>query len=165
MRWSFVVASVLAASCSSTTGVTPSTTQPSSEPAVVERVVDGDTLIAIVGGARLRVRLIGVDTPETVKPNAPVGCYGPQASAFAKHELTGAHITLTYDVRRLDRFGRTLAYVYRGSESFNLTLVQRGYAVALTIAPDVAHASEFIAAQRAARAARRGLWGACPRSD
>jgi len=129
----------------------------------VERVVDGDTIIVTIDGARTRIRLIGVDTPETVKPGTPVQCYGPQASAFTKHALNGEDVRLEYDRDRTDRYGRTLAYVYRARDDLfvNLALVQQGYARALDIAPDHAHASELALAQKAAQTAKRGLWGAC----
>jgi micrococcal nuclease len=132
-----------------------------SEQAFVQRVVDGDTFIAQVNNRRFRVRLIGVNTPETVKPRSPVECFGPEASAFAKAELTAKTVRLVYDVDRYDRYGRTLAYVYLGKTFFNLLLVQRGYAVVETVPPDVAHVEQFVAAQRAARAAHAGLWRAC----
>ena len=166
-----ILTAVLCASaCSSST--TPNQALPGStaqgttnaergELATVQRVVDGDTFIAVEGGKRFRVRLIGVDTPETVKPGAPVGCFGPEASAYAKHTLTGKQVRLVYDVDRYDRYGRTLAYVYLGKSFFNLDLVQRGYAVLDTVPPDVAHVQDFVAAQRAARASRLGLWLAC----
>jgi micrococcal nuclease len=141
------------------TGETPSTA--AGEIAIVQRVVDGDTFIAVVGARRFRVRLIGVDTPETVKPRTPVQCYGPEASAYAKRLLTGKQIRLVYDVDRYDRYGRTLAYVYLGTTFVNLALVQQGYAVVETVPPDVAHADQFVAAQRTARAKRLGLWLAC----
>lgn len=139
-------------------------TPPASTPvelAFVQRVVDGDTFIALVGARRFRVRLIGVNTPETVKPNTPVQCYGPESSAYAKQLLTGKRVRLVYDVDRYDRYGRTLAYVYLGKTFFNLALVQQGYAVVETVPPDIAHVGEFVAAQRAARAKRLGLWLTC----
>jgi len=141
-------------------GETPSASG-AGELATVQRVVDGDTFIALVGAHRYRVRLIGVNTPETVKPNTPVQCGGPEASAYAKHTLTGKQVRLVYDVERYDRYGRTLAYVYVGKTFFNLVLVQQGYAVVETVPPDVAHVAEFVAAQRAARAKRLGLWLTC----
>ena len=129
--------------------------------AVVQRVVDGDTFIAVIGARRFRVRLIGVDTPETVKPRTPVQCYGPEASAYAKLSLRAKQVRLVYDVDRYDRYGRTLAYVYLGKTFFNLTLVQQGFAVVDTVPPDIAHAAEFVVAQRTARARRLGLWKTC----
>jgi len=166
------VAVVLCASgCSSVpTPILPSTQAKTSETpqagtqsdlAVVQRVVDGDTFIAVIGARRFRVRLIGVDTPETVKPRTPVQCYGPEASAYAKRTLTAKQVRLVYDVDRYDRFGRTLAYVYLGKTFFNLTLVQQGFAVVDTVPPDIAHVADFVAAQRAARTKRLGLWLKC----
>ena len=131
------------------------------ELATVQRVVDGDTFVAMIGARRFRVRLIGVDTPETVKPRTPVQCYGPEASAYAKDTLTAKQVRLVYDVDRYDRYGRTLAYVYLGKTFLNLALVQQGYAVVETVPPDIAHVTEFVAAQRTARAKRLGLWLKC----
>ena len=150
---------------------TPSTPNPAAlqaspaaatETVTVQRVVDGDTFIAVAGTRRFRVRLIGVDTPETVKPATPIQCFGPEASAYAHRTLTGEQVTLAYDVDRYDRYGRTLAYVYVGSTFFNLDLIQRGYAVVLTVPPDVAHVEQLVAAQKRARTAHIGLWLACP---
>jgi micrococcal nuclease len=129
--------------------------------ATVARVVDGDTVIARVGGEELRVRLIGIDTPETVAPDQPVECYGPAASAFTHRRLEGRDVELEFDVERLDRYGRTLAYVWLGGELFNETLVREGYAVVTTFPPDVRYVDRFVAAQRAAREQHFGLWGAC----
>ena len=172
LKRSLIVAVVLwTSACSSL----PTSTQPSTqanpaetssgtqqgELAYVQRVVDGDTFIALVGPRRFRVRLIGVNTPETVKPNTPVQCYGPEASAYAKHLLSGQQVRLVYDVDRFDRYGRTLAYVYLGKTFFNLALVQQGYAVVETVPPDVTHVADFVAAQRTARAKRLGLWLTC----
>ena len=127
----------------------------------VTRVVDGDTLV-VTGGER--VRLIGMDTPETVAPNRPVGCYGKEASAFTASLLpprTG--VRLVGDVEQRDVYGRLLAYVYRRSDALfvNAELVRRGYAQPLTIPPNVAHADELAALARQARESSQGLWGAC----
>lgn len=126
----------------------------------VERVVDGDTL-KLAGGDR--VRLIGVDTPETKKPGTPVQCYGKAASAFTERLVEGRRVTLTFDAEREDRYGRVLAYVARASDGLdvNAELVRRGYARTLTIAPNDAHAAEYAALQRTARRHGRGLWAAC----
>lgn len=129
---------------------------------VVERVVDGDTIV--VSGGR-HVRLIGVDTPETVAPERPVDCYGPEASKFTASLLPkGTAVRLVGDVEQEDRYGRTLAYVYRRSDGLfvNAELLRRGFASVLTITPNVAHADEFVAAARDARNADRGLWSSCP---
>lgn len=135
-----------------------------SQDATVVRVVDGDTMVAqLASGAQERVRFIGVDTPESVKPNTPVQCYALKASAFTKHLLTGRRVRLVPDVEARDRYGRMLAYVYRRPDNLfvNAELVRRGFAQTLTISPNVRFAGEFRALARQAREAGRGLWSAC----
>ncbi len=130
-------------------------------PAVVVSTVDGDTVHVRYRGRLLDVRLIGVDTPETVDPSQPVQCFGEAASRFTARRLIGHPIHLEFDVERRDRYGRTLAYVWIGDRLFNRRLVAGGYATVSTYPPDVRYVALFEAAQRAARAAHRGLWRAC----
>src|ERR1700749_4726236 len=97
-------------------GDAPSSTGPSDgwpSRAHVERVVDGDTLIVRSDGKRVRVRVIGVDTPEDVKPDTPVECWSRQAAAFTRPSLGGRDVLLTPGRERFDRYGRTRAYVER----------------------------------------------------
>jgi micrococcal nuclease len=123
----------------------------------VARIVDGDTVELGDGGT---VRLIGVDTPETVAPGQPVDCYGPEASAYTKQLLEGQTVFLEKDVSETDRFGRLLRYVYLESgEMVNELLVLDGYARVSTFPPDVKYQERFLAAERQAREAGRGLWG------
>ena len=132
--------------------------------ATLVKVVDGDTIDVRVDGRRERVRLIGIDTPETKKPNTPIQCFGPEATAFTTSLLpNGAALHLERDVVARDDFGRLLAYVYlAGDGTFvNLKIIRSGYARVLTIAPNVAHAGEFVDAARAAQAADIGLWARC----
>jgi micrococcal nuclease len=154
---------------SATSGGSSTTASPQPGDAVVVRVVDGDTIRARVGGAAdERVRLIGIDTPESVKPNTPVQCFGREASARTKALLPpGTPVRLVRDVEARDRYGRLLAYVYRRADGLfvNLALVEDGYAVPYTFPPNVAHADEFVAAARAAREAGRGLWSGCADDD
>lgn len=139
---------------------------------VVDRVVDGDTVHVRVGGDDLTVRMIGINTPETVKPDSPVECFGPEASDYAKAVLTGQAVTLEFDPGQgqEDRYGRTLAYVWRQTASgepvlFNLEAVAGGYAYERQYGPTPpVWRPELQAAQQGARAAGRGLWGACPQS-
>ena len=136
--------------------------------ATVERVVDGDTVVVEIDGTRETVRLIGIDTPETVKPNAPVECFGPEASATTKELLPeDTEVRLERDVEARDDYGRLLAYVYRASDGMfvNLELVRQGYAVLLTFPPNVAHVDDFVDAADAASDAGRGLWSACVDAD
>lgn len=130
----------------------------------VERVVDGDTVVVRIGGRHERVRYLGVDTPETVKPNAPVECYGPAASALNRRLLpVGTTVTLRFDRELRDRFDRLLAYVYRQRDALfvNAALVRDGAARVLSIRPNTRHAPQLARLQAHARAAGRGLWGAC----
>jgi endonuclease YncB( thermonuclease family) len=127
--------------------------------AEVQRVTDGDTFVATVDGRRERVRVIGVDTPETVAPNRPVEPYGRQASSFAKRHLTGATVRLAGDVEPRDRYGRLLAYVWLADGTFwNALLVAEGYAQQLTIPPNVTYAGLFRRLVAEARQQERGLW-------
>ena len=124
----------------------------------VQRVVDGDTIV-LAGGER--VRYIGVDTPESVKPGEPVECFAKAASRENRRLVDGRRVTLRYDAERRDRYGRLLAYVYRDGMFVNAELVRRGFATTLTIPPNVAHAADFRRLARNARRAGRGLWSAC----
>lgn len=94
---------------------------------LVKRVIDGDTFVTDTGQ---KVRLIGVDTPETVHPSKPVQFFGKEASNFTKSHLEGKTVQLEYDWQKTDKYNRTLAYVYLDSTFFNALLVQEGYAVA-----------------------------------
>jgi micrococcal nuclease len=129
----------------------------------VVRVVDGDTVRVAVGGRVERVRYIGIDTPESVKPDTPVQCYAERASAANAGLVRDRRVRLVTDAERRDRFGRLLAYVYvePGGTFVNAALVRDGFARTLTIPPNVAHADEFARLGRQARRAGRGLWRAC----
>jgi micrococcal nuclease len=127
----------------------------------VVAVVDGDTVDVDWAGQRERVRLLGVDAPETVDPNRPVGCYGPEASAFTHRRLLGRTVGLRFDRQRRDHYGRLLAYVELDGRRFNDELLTGGYARLLVIPPNGRHARAMLDEELAARAAGRGLWGAC----
>lgn len=134
--------------------------------AQVLRVVDGDTLLVRVDGLRERVRYIGVDSPESVKPGTPVQCFAKRASAFNERLVAGERVRLAPDAERRDRHGRLLAYVFRVRDGLfvNAELVRRGYARTLTIPPNVAHAVELRRLAAEARRNGRGLWSSCPAS-
>lgn len=133
----------------------------------VTRVIDGDTLDVAVGGETLRVRIIGVDTPETKDPNSPVMCYGAEATAKTQElvDRAGGNVILEKDVSETDRYGRYLRYVWLlhpdGQRMLNYELVAGGYAQVSTYPPDVKYVDLFLEAQRQARDEGRGLWGAC----
>ena len=141
----------------------PATTTVLAANATLVKVVDGDTIDVRIDGTKERVRLIGIDTPETKKPNTPVQCFGPEASAFTASLLPeGTSLYLERDVEARDIYDRLLAYVYLTDGTFvNLEIVRGGYASLLTIPPNVAHADEFVQAARTAEAANAGLWGGC----
>ena len=132
----------------------------------VLRVVDGDTVLVQVGGRRERVRYIGIDTPESVRPGAPVQCFAKRASAFNDRLVAGERVRLVADAEPRDRHGRLLAYVYRVRDGLfvNAELVRRGYARTLTIPPNVAHVEELRRLAAVARRNGRGLWSSCPAS-
>jgi micrococcal nuclease len=131
--------------------------------AVVQRVVDGDTVVVSLDGRTERVRYIGMDTPEDVKPGTPVQCYSRAAAAENLRLVEGQKVRLVQDAEARDRYGRLLAYVYRASDGLfvNEELVRRGYARPLTIPPNTAHAVEIARLAGSARRAGRGLWSHC----
>src|SRR3954451_4828029 len=104
--------------------------------AQVVRVVDGDTIRVRLGDRTERVRYIGVDTPESVKPGTPVQCFAKRAAAANASLVAGQQVRLIGDVEHRDRYGRLLAYVYRARDGafVNALLVRDGYARTLTIA-------------------------------
>ncbi len=124
-------------------------------------MVDGDTIDVSVEGKTYRVRYIGVDTPETVDPNRPVGCFWLQASSQNKGLVDGKTVTLEKDVSETDRYGRLLRYVYVDGQMVNELLLQGGFAQVATYPPDVKYQKGFLAAQQQARNERSGLWGSC----
>ena len=141
----------------------PTRSQAAGRPTVTG-VVDGDTIDVRIGGHVERVRLLGIDTPETKDPRKPVQCFGAEASAHTAELLPeGTEVRLVRDVEERDRYDRVLAYVYRVRDDLfvNLELVRDGYADLLTYPPNVAHTSELQAAVAEARHEQRGLWQAC----
>jgi micrococcal nuclease len=133
------------------------------QPAHVKRVVDGDTVIVTISGMDYRLRYIGMDTPETVAPGQPVERFGPEASAANKRLVDNKEVVLEKDVSETDRFGRLLRYVWLHDGNrwtmVNERLLELGYAQVATFPPDVKYVDRFLAAQRDAREADRGLWG------
>lgn len=131
----------------------------------VTKVVDGDTIDVLIGGAIKRVRYIGIDTPETVDPRKPVQCMGKEASSRNSELVLGKEVRLVTDVTDADRYGRLLRYVYQGDAFVNETLVREGFAKVYTYPPDVHFIPLFLEAERDARENGRGLWSLCGESD
>lgn len=147
-------------------GLQPTTT---SKPAVldgdkflVSRVIDGDTIELAEGHT---VRYIGIDTPETVKPNTPIECFGKEASKRNKELVEGKYVSLEKDVNETDKYGRLLRYVYTEEYFINKKLVEDGYAESASFPPDIAKQSELDEAERYARENKLGLWGKCNEYD
>lgn len=145
----------------------PAASGPELVEARVVSVIDGDTIKVSLGGQVYTVRLIGVDTPETVDPNEPVMCYGVEATAFTRDMISRAsnRVLLEKDVSEVDRYGRLLCYVWLphpdGTRFLNEELVKHGYAQATTYPPDVRFSDLFVQRMREARTAGLGLWGDC----
>jgi micrococcal nuclease len=136
--------------------------------ATVIQVVDGDTVVVDLGGRQETLRLIGIDTPETVDPGEPPECFGPEATAHTKELLPeGTEVRLTRDVEPRDRYDRLLAYVERAEDGLfvNLDLVAGGWADDYPFPPNVAHERDFALAAARARSDDLGLWGSCGNAD
>lgn len=132
--------------------------------ATVIEVIDGDTMDLLIGGHRQRVRLIGVDTPETKHPRKSIQCFGPEAAAYTKSMLAkGTKVRLERDSEGRDVYDRLLVYLFRDADDLfiNLELVRLGFAHVLTIEPNIAYLDKFVAASRDAQSSKLGLWQAC----
>lgn len=185
MRRGWLLAAVLAVACTAAPAASDesseipvptktSTAEPTAtfgpmgsvQEAIVVDVVDGDTIKVDIGGTVYSLRYIGIDTPETVDPNSPVGWMGPEATAANAELVAGQTVYLEKDVSETDGFGRLLRYVWlerpTGWLLVNEELVRLGFAAAISYPPDVRYQDLFLAAQRAASAANRGLWGPTP---
>jgi micrococcal nuclease len=133
-------------------------------PGVVTRVVDGDTVIVRLSpppkgfGETERVRLIGIDAPESVRPGTPVQRFSEEAAAYTRRHLSGKKVSLRFDREPRDRYGRVLAYLYLDDGTFfNARMIEDGYAYAYTKYP-FRYLKEFRDSERRARRAGRGLW-------
>lgn len=133
------------------------------ERAIVTKVVDGDTIQISTGQT---VRFIGIDTPETVDPRRPVGCFGKEASNEVKELLSGKEVILQKDVSDTDKYNRLLRYIYLPLNDGQYLFVQdylvrEGYATVLTYPPDVKYDKQLLGAQRYAKENTKGLWSKC----
>lgn len=123
----------------------------------VSKVVDGDTFELSTGE---KVRMIGIDTPETVDPRRAVGCFGKDASEKTKELILEKDVTIEKDVSETDRYRRLLRYVWVGDVFINEYLVKEGFALASSYPPDIKYQDRFRSAQKEAQDNKRGLWGA-----
>lgn len=166
--FSIIALIVVAAACR----VSPTSTQDQNAVdayPTISNIVDGDTIIVhFPGRGDEIVRLLGVDTPETVDPNRPVQCFGAEATADISAVIPpGTPIRIERDVEARDHFGRLLAYVYRREDDLfvNHRLIFRGFADVAIYEPNLAYRAELESAAITARTQSRGLWGACGSPD
>ena len=127
----------------------------------VVKVIDGDTITVEINGKKETVRLIGINTPETVDPRKPVECFGIEASNKAKEILTGKSVRLEADsiVGERGKYGRLLRYIFlENGTNFNKMMISEGYAYEYTYNPSYKYQDEFKQAEKEAREAKRGLW-------
>ncbi len=146
----------------------PAPTPSKAETARVEWVIDGDTVDLIIGGEQERVRLIGVDAPESVSRDTPVQCFGQEAATALKGLLpVDSVVRIERDRESRDRFGRLLLYLYRAQDDLfvNEWLVINGYADTLFFEPNTGYRSSFTEHRNAARSAPLGLWAECEGPD
>jgi micrococcal nuclease len=132
--------------------------------ATLKGVVDGDTIDIAIGGKTERVRLIGINTPETKHPTKGVECYGPEASAYTEQLLPkGTKLRVERDIEARDKYGRLLLYVYIANSNVfvNMDLVMNGYARPMVFEPNTAHMVDFAQAATQAELRNVGLWQAC----
>ena len=131
-------------------------------PFAVTRVVDGDTVRVLINGQETPVRLIGIDTPETVAPNRPVECAGPEASVYAEQLMAGDRVYLELDPTQgtYDRYNRALAYVWLEDDVMvNLALLQTGLAEEYTYDGQYTYQQLFQQVEEQAQDDLLGLWG------
>lgn len=155
---------VVLAGCGSTGTATDTAPGTLHGPYPVVRSVDGDTIRVNRNGEEIVIRFIGLDTPETVAPDRPVECFGPEASARTKELVEGGQVWLEYDEASglTDKYDRTLAFVWLDQQTMlNELLIAEGYAEEVTYTDGYAHQRDFQDAERAAQSAGLGLWGAC----
>jgi micrococcal nuclease len=149
---------------SSGSSSSPNSSAGKARTATVLRAVDGDTiLVRGAGGRTERVRYIGVDTPESVKPNTPVQCFGHEASDFNRSLVQGRKVRLVPDHEPEDKYGRSLAFVYVGDTFVNAELLRQGYARTIEIEPNTSKAEYFAGLERVAIRTNKGLWNECDR--
>lgn len=159
MKKTTIWVSALLAGTLATGGVVYASTHEPDSRGTVTRVIDGDTMDMEIAGQETRVRLLNIDTPETVDPNKPVECMGPEASENLKSLLkSGDKVDLKYDVEREDRYGRTLAAVYKDGEFINRSIAANGLGVAVKFEPNVKYYQEILDAQQEAEQDDAGLF-------
>jgi len=135
-----------------------------SGPYEIVKVTDGDTVQVLIDGEKVKVRIIGIDTPEVVSTTEPVQCFGPESSTFAEELLAGSSVYLEYDESQglLDKFGRTLAHVWtEDKELYASEAIANGFGIEYTYETDYKYKEIYLEDQSKAKASSSGLWGSC----
>jgi micrococcal nuclease len=130
----------------------------------VTYVIDGDTFKVKIKNKNITIRVLGINTPETVDPRKSPQCFGPEASAEAKDLLVGRKVRLALNENRevTDKYGRYLAYVYRDDGLFyNKAMIEGGFAREYTYGTPYSMQADFRALESTARESQKGLWGVC----
>jgi micrococcal nuclease len=163
------ILAVLACSCNVDLATPDNDAAPSAglQEAQVVRVVDGDTIIVQFDGREERLRYIGIDAPESVSPDRPVECYGPEASKENERLVGGRKVYLEADTEDRDRYGRLLRYVYVDGQDGSRTMVNEqlvagGFAEAGSYPPNERYSDDLFSAEREASRLEAGLWQSCP---
>jgi micrococcal nuclease len=135
-----------------------------SGPYEVVKVTDGDTIKVSISGRRFDIRLIGINTPETVHPTKPIECFGPESSDFAKELLGGSSVYLEYDKTQapFDRWDRVIAHVWtEDKELYASEAIANGFGVEYTYDADYKYKDIYLQDQSKAEKSSIGLWGSC----
>jgi micrococcal nuclease len=127
----------------------------------VDRVIDGDTIDIKIDGNTKRVRLLGIDAPETKHPQKKVECYGQESVQFLKQLLENQNVIVEFDFSQdmEDRYGRMIAYVWLEDKLVNLLMIEQGFAFEYTYKNEYKYQKEFIDAEAKAKSNQLGLWG------
>lgn len=164
---SYVISLVIILAVSAIYGLTTNQTNITNAPAAgyyaITSFTDGDTITVNMNGNEEKIRLIGVDTPETKKPNSPVQCFGPEASDFTKKLIGNQNVRLEADPRgdNRDRYDRLLRYVYLPDGTLvNQKIISEGFGFAY-LSFDFSKSNDFAMSQSEAQSAKRGLWSTC----
>jgi micrococcal nuclease len=158
---SFIAVSLILETISCNTNSESQSYQKQEGSFAVKKISDGDTFWIYNGkNESEKIRLIGVDAPESRNVfKKKQGYYGTESKAYLTKLLRGRYVKLEYDVNRTDQYGRTLAYVYLEDGTFvNADLLKNGYAMVMTVPPNVKFADEFLKLQQEARENNMGLW-------
>ncbi|MCL5999859.1 MAG: thermonuclease family protein, partial [Chloroflexi bacterium] len=136
---------------------------PPGDDARVTRIAAGDSIEVLISGTGFTIGYLGVDAPDPATAKAKAQCYGAQALAFNTRLVKGQTLRVEREVSDFDANGRLLRWVFLpDGRLVNEEIVKGGYALATTLTPDSKYRERLAAAQQAAQAARRGMWGACP---